>query len=306
MRFERLDLNLLVALDALIEDRSVSRAAERLFLSQPALSGALNRLRDYFRDDLLVASGRAMVLTPKAEELRGPVREALMLIRARITTPLLFDPATAQRQFTIVASDYLFHILLAPMFETVAQTAPGISFELFPTDRRGMERLERGEADVVITISGYLADDQPRQKLFEDDHAVICWSGGPHAEGITAESFLSAGHAIAFFGGDRHPAFTESFFGQQGISRRIEIRLPSFSMLPQAVVGTARVATMYRRHAEYFARQLPLVIHQPPIPIPAIAEEVQWHTLRRGDEGIRWLVAALDAEAARLGQNGSL
>jgi LysR family nod box-dependent transcriptional activator len=83
MRFERLDLNLLVALDALIEDRNVSMAARRLYLSQPALTGALNRLRDFFGDDLLIPSGRQMMLTPKAEELRGPVREALMLIRTK-------------------------------------------------------------------------------------------------------------------------------------------------------------------------------------------------------------------------------
>src|SRR5687767_5141559 len=106
MRFERLDLNLLVALDVLIEERSVSVAANRLFLSQPALSGALNRLREYFNDELLVQSGRQMILTPKAEELRAPVREALMFIRSRITTPSDFDPATAQRKFILVASDY--------------------------------------------------------------------------------------------------------------------------------------------------------------------------------------------------------
>src|SRR4051812_4555036 len=104
MRFERLDLNLLVAFDALIEDRSVSMAAKRLFLSQPALSGALNRLRDFFGDELLVPSGRQMIPTPKAEELRGPVREALMLIRSRITTPSTFDPATADRLFSLAAS----------------------------------------------------------------------------------------------------------------------------------------------------------------------------------------------------------
>lgn len=300
MRFERLDLNLLVALDALIEDCSVSRAAERLFLSQPALSSALNRLRDYFRDDLLIPSGRRMVLTPKAEELRAPVREALMLIRARITTPLAFDPATAKRQFIICASDYAFNVLLAPTFEHAARIAPGISFELFPTDRRAIERLERGEADLLITISGYLAEDQPRREMYEDQHAVICWTGGEHAAGISEEAFFKAGHVVAFFGGERHPAFTETHFTQLGISRNIEMRLPSFSLLPQAVVGTNRVATMYRRHAEYFARMLPITVHKPPVHLPNVVEEAQWHSLRGSDEGIRWLVDLLSAEAAKL------
>jgi LysR family transcriptional regulator, nod-box dependent transcriptional activator len=106
MRFERLDLNLLVVLDELIQEKSVSAVARRLNLSQPAISGSLNRLREYFGDDLLVPSGRTMLLTPKAEELREPVRDALMLIRTRITTPTAFDPATAERRFVLTASDY--------------------------------------------------------------------------------------------------------------------------------------------------------------------------------------------------------
>jgi len=300
MRFERLDLNLLVALDALIEDRSVSLAARRLFLSQPALSGALNRLREYFRDDLLVQSGRQMVLTPKAEELRGPVREALMLIRARITTPLLFDPATAQRQFTIVASDFAYDVLLAPTFARAARTAPGITFELLATDRLAMERLERGEADVVITIGSYLSTVHPRRRMFEDEPAIICWSGSKHAAGLTEESFLTAGHAIAFFGDDRHPAFTETHFTQQGIARKIEIRLPNFSALPQAVIGTERIATIWRRHAEFFATFLPITVHRPPWALPRIVEEAQWHSLRTNDEGIKWLVELLATQAEQL------
>ena len=300
MRFERLDLNLLVALDALIEDRSVSLAARRLFLSQPALSGALNRLREYFRDDLLVQSGRQMVLTPKAEELRGPVREALMLIRARITTPLVFDPATAQRQFTIVASDFAYNVLLAPAFEEAARVAPGITFEMLWTDRLAMERLERGEADVVITIASYLSPEHPRIPMFEDEPAVICWSGSKHAAGLTEESFLAAGHAIAFFGDDRHPAYTESHFAQQGIARKIEIRLPTFFALPQAVVGTERLATMWRRHAEFFATFLPITVHRPPWQLPRIVEEAQWHSLRANDEGIKWLIRLLTTQAEKI------
>jgi LysR family transcriptional regulator, nod-box dependent transcriptional activator len=300
MRYERLDLNLLVALDALIEDRSVSSAARRLCLSQPALSGALNRLRDFFGDDLLVQSGRQMMLTRKAEELRGPVREALMLIKAKITTPLVFDPSTAVRQFNIVASDYAFSVLVSQVIAEAAQIAPGLSFEVEPPGTRASERFERGEADLMLTISSYVQEGHPHVPLYTDEHAVISWSEGAHKEGLTPKSFFSAGHVVAFFGRERHPAFTETYFTQQGINRKIEVRLPSFSALPRAVVGTDRLATMYRRHAEHFAGFLPITIHEPPVFLPTIQEEVQWHDLRSGDAGLKWLVELVRSHGRRM------
>lgn len=300
MRFDRLDLNLLVAFDALIEERSVSVAAKRLFLSQPALSGALNKLREFFGDELLVVSGRQMIPTPRAEELRGPVREALMLIRSRITTPKRFDPATAERHFAIVASDYAFNVFLSDAIVEASKVAPNVSFELISTGRAALDRLERGEIDLLITIGEFLLDTHPRLPLFEDDHAVVCWSGSKHANGITEESFFDAGHVVAMFGLEQHPAFTETYFAQQGHNRKIELRLPSFAALTQAVIGTDRLATMYRRHAEYFAAFLPVTVHAPPIGMPRICENAQWHSARGGDEGLQWLLGLLKQTAEPL------
>lgn len=304
MRFERLDLNLLVALDALIEDRSVSTAARRLFLSQPALSGALNRLREYFDDDLLVQSGRNMVLTAKAEALRAPVREALMLIRARITTPALFDPATSERQFTLAASDYAFDVVVAETMQRAAMLAPGVSFEMVLPDRLATERLERGEIDLFITISTHMMEGHPTRPLWGDEHAVVCWSGSAHRDGLSADAFLKAQHVVAYFGPERIPAFTETFFTQQGLDRDIAVRLPFFSALPHAIIGTERLATIYRRHAEFFARALPITIHKPPIALPDVVEAVQWHRSRDKDAGLRWLIDLLVDQAARFKAEG--
>jgi LysR family transcriptional regulator, nod-box dependent transcriptional activator len=300
MRFERLDLNLLVVLDVLIEEKSVSAVARRLNLSQPAISGSLNRLREYFGDDLLVPSGRTMLLTPKAEELRDPVRDALMLIRTRITTPLAFDPATAERCFVITASDYAFNVLLADVMAQASKIAPRISFDLVPTTKRATEMLERGQIDLFITISSFMVDGHPHRPLWQDEHCVIAWSEGRYGRSLSAEDFLEAGHAVAYFGSDRQPAFTESYLGQQGVNRKIDVRLPNFSILPQAIVGTDRIATMYRRHAEYFAQYLPLSIHAPPLPLPDVTEEMQWHKVRDKDDGLQWLIELLVAQAAQL------
>jgi LysR family transcriptional regulator, nod-box dependent transcriptional activator len=300
MRFERLDLNLLVALDALIEDQSVSTAARRLNLSQPALSGALNRLREFFRDDLLVPLGRQMVLTPKAEELRGPVREALMLIRSKITTPGSFDPLTAERHFTIIASDFVYNVLLLDVFAEAATRAPGLAFDVLATGKRGSEMMERGEADLLITIPGYQNDQHPRVALFEDEHAVIAWRDGRYGTRLEEADFFAAQHAVVLFGRDRHPAFSETFFERQGVKRQIQLRVPTFAALPAAVMGTDRIATMYRRHANWFARFVPITVHRPPIPLPNVVEELQWHSLRSSDPGLQWLIGLLKEVAARM------
>ncbi len=300
MRFHRLDLNLLVALDVLIEERSVSVAARRLFLSQSAASAALNRLREYFDDDLLALSGRQMILTAKAEELREPVREALLLIQTKITTPAIFDPATADRKFSIIASDYAFNVLLADAFRKAIEIAPGLSFDWYPTDRLATERLERGECDLYLTLDTHMLDGHPRRPLWQDEHAVICWSGSKHRNSLSDAAFRTAPHVVVYFGSERFPAFTETLFNQMGIDRHIQMRLPNFSALPQAIIGTDFLATMYRRHAEYFASFLPLTIHQPPFALPNIVEELQWHRSRENDHGLQWLINLFSEQAAGL------
>lgn len=300
MRFDRLDLNLLVALDVLIEERSVSAAAKRLHLSQPAVSGALNRLREFFADDLLVQSGRQMLLTAKADELAAPVRQALTLIRTRITTPAVFDPATAERTFSLIASDYAFNVLLADAVAEIAQLAPGIGFEIIPPEPRSIERLERGEIDLAITIETHLVPHFPRLPLYEDEHAVICWSGGSHSAGMNAAGFLSASHAVAYFGPARLVAFSESWFERQGLERRIDLRVPSFTMLPQGVIGTERVATLQRRYAEYYARFLPITVLPMPFDMPLLREMVQWHPMRERDDGLKWLIDVIRRHASAI------
>src|SRR5690606_1858747 len=130
MRFNGLDLNLLLALQVLLEERSVTRAARRLNISQPAMSAALSRLRDYFQDDILVAQGKAMHPTPQAASLAVPVRRLLADLDALLTSTAVFDPATTQRSFRLVASDYITASVIGPLAERLADVAPRIRLEL--------------------------------------------------------------------------------------------------------------------------------------------------------------------------------
>ena len=301
MRFDRLDLNLLVALDALFEDRSVSSAARRLNLSQPAVTGALKRLRRFFNDELLVQSGRRMLLTPKAEELIVPVRRALLQIRSEITNPMGFDPVAVQRHFVIVASDYAFTIFVAQVIRRAAALAPGVTFEIINPDRLANDRLERAEVDVLITVAPYVVSGHPQVPLFDDEEVVISCPDAGYGH-IDEETFFQAGHVVAMFGKDRHPSVVDAFLSDYSRQRRIEVRVASFSELPTAIVGTRRLAIMHRRLAEHLSVFHPLVLHPAPIALPRIQQVAQWHRLREKDAGVQWLTQLLETTANELPQ----
>jgi DNA-binding transcriptional LysR family regulator len=293
MRFDKLDLNLLVALDTLIERCNVSRAAQDLCLSQSAMSGALNRLREYFDDELLVQSGRKMLLTPRAKELSKPVREALIFVRRNITTLPRFDPTISERCFKIIASDYAHQVLVAELLRQTAREAPRITFKIESPDFSTVERFERGEFDLMIAVDSPFLETQvkhPQMTLFEDEEVVICCSENEVCrDGITAEEFSQLGHVVVNFGPTRSPAVAEAIYERERIERNVEVVLPSFSHLPAAVVGTQRLATMHRRQAIYFAKLLPIKILPMPLPMPKVREIAIWHKSYSNDPGLIWL-----------------
>ncbi|MBS0482069.1 MAG: LysR family transcriptional regulator [Proteobacteria bacterium] len=298
MRFGRLDLNLLVALDALLTERSVSLAADRLCLSQSATSSALGRLRDYFGDDLLVVKGRHMILTARAEELIEPVRAVLEQIRSTIAIAPPFDPATADRQIRIMASDYTTQVLLAEALAQLAIDAPNLRFEIQPMSTNPVEAIERGFVDFLITIDFAVSADHPSQVLFEDDYVVVGAADNPAMQGeMTRERYFSLGHVAARFGRAQMPAFEEWFTRRQKQQRRIEVVAPTFLSLPGLVLGTSRIVTMHRRLAQQVVDTFPLVMRELPFQIPPIREVVQWHLTNSNDRALRWVVERLEAVA---------
>jgi LysR family nod box-dependent transcriptional activator len=305
MRFQRLDLNLLVALDALLSERSVSLAAERIFLSQSATSSALGRLREYFNDELLVMKGRQMVLTIRGEELIEPVRAVLDQIRTTIAVAPEFDPATSDRTITIMASDYATEVLLSEALNQFAQTAPHMTFEIAPLNDQLIETLERSGTDLLVTIEYAISSDYPSELLFEDKYVVVGWDGNPHlSEGMNRDLYFQLGHVTTKFGKARIPAFEEWFMRSQSMPRRVEIAAPSFLSVPFLLVGTARIATMHERLALRMARHLPLKIMPVPFDIPPIWTAIQWHSSSDGDRALRWVVSEIkriaDAQADNL------
>lgn len=299
MRFQRLDLNLLVALDALLTERSVSLAAERIFLSQSATSSALGRLRQHFGDELLVVKGRQMVLTARAEQLVEPVRAVLQQIRTTISVAPPFDPMMSERTITIMASDYSTEVLLSTALRDIEIAAPKLRFEIQAiTDPVG-EALERGSVDLLLTIDYAIWSDHPSQILFEDDYVVIgCARNPAMAREMTRDLYFELGHVTARFGKARAPAFEDWFVRRQTQQRKVEVVAPSFLSLPGLVVGSNRIATVHRRLATRVARTLPVVVKEVPLPIPPIREAIQWHISNSNDPALRWVVERIAVAAA--------
>jgi len=290
MRFDKLDLNLLVAFDALMEERSVSGSALRLNLSQSAMSGALARLRQYFGDELLVSVGRTMVPTQMGLELTSHVRQALTLIRTTITTPNAFDPHSAERCFNIIASDYVYDVMLCDVLKEISGVAPGISFRLGMPAIGTQDKFARGEIDLFITVEEFLLEDCPRRFLFGDELAVISWSGNDALPAkLTMAEFERLPHVDVTFGENMKRSFSERALEALEIQRRIDVQVQTFSAVPAAIVGTGRIATMYTRHAHYFARFFPLRVDPMPRQLPGLREAMQWHWMRKNDQGLHWL-----------------
>ncbi len=291
MRFKGLDLNLIVAFEALMTDRSVSRAAQRLNLSQPALSNALARLRSYFGDDLLIARNKRMYPTPFAETLLPQVRRALETMEGVIATSRHFDPVTSNRTFRIMTSDYIATSILFPIVTRLATTAPGVRIELLLPSPRRIELLDSGGIDLLITLREYVAPELPSERLFEDEYRLVGRAEHPALRGgTTLAAMLAYEHVHVAIGEERLPSFGDGYLDRMGVQRRIAMIAPNFGMLPWLLQDTDWLALIQGRLAAQLARNFPLVAVAPPLPIPPLIEMAQYHVTRSNDPGLRWLI----------------
>jgi DNA-binding transcriptional LysR family regulator len=289
MQFNGLDLNLLVVLDALLAERSITRAAERIHLSQSASSGALARLREFFKDELLVQVGHKMVLTPRAESLIDPVRNVLIQAEEIINYSPSFVPGLSSRNFRLMMSDYVATVVMPKVLRRLQALAPGATVELLSNADSSIQALERGEVDFLIAPRQHISEIHPSEDLFSDGYVCVVWTENPKVSNrLTFDEYLALGHVVARFGKSRTPAVDEWFFERFGHKRRIEVVAMSFNLLPQLVVGTTRVATMPESLARYYAEGLPVRILPTPSPIPQLNELIQWHRSRESDSATIW------------------
>jgi DNA-binding transcriptional LysR family regulator len=306
MRLNRFDLNLLVALDALLSEQSTTRAGKRINLSQPAMSCALRRLRAYFNDPLLTQVGRNLVPTPLGASLVQPVRELLLRTEATLDSRPIFEPATARRTFKLLMSDYVSTVLMAEISTRAESIAPNCSFEILPLSLNSVSAVESGDVDLLLMPDHFLPAGIRNEVLFEEHYVCVAWSGNPLVgDAITRAQYLELGHVVARPGAhpQRQPAIDELFFQRQGLQRRVETVVGEFSVLPQYVIGSTRIATMHNRLARLYAGYLPLKILSLPFDVPVIREAAAWNRHRDQDLGLAWVRNLLKSTAEHLARN---
>lgn len=288
MRLDGFDLNLLLAFEVLVEERSVTRAAQRLNLTQSAMSASLKRLREALGDPILSQHGKAMMPTPHALALASEVSAVIAGLRRMIQPSTGFDPALSSRVFRIAASDYIATVLLAPLLKELEHEAPSIRLEIsLPSDATS-ERLAKGDFDLLLTPEEFLGPEHPAELLFEERHVVVaCRSNPLLASPLTAEAFAAAGHVAVQI--DGRNTFIENELNRLGLERRVEVHAPSFIQAPWLLPGTKRIALMHERLAKLMAPIIGLRISALPLEVSAMREMIQFHSARRADEGLAWL-----------------
>jgi len=290
MRFHGLDLNLLHVMDILLQEQSVSTAANKLGLSQAAVSNSLSRLRQYFNDEILVQTGRKMVPTPFAEQIIGSIRDSLSNIRSTITASAEFIPGESSRRFTIYASDYFTQSLLPRVLTRVAMDAPSVSLVIVDISLSPTEHFAQNDVDLMLVDSQYILPQHPSVVLFDDNFVCVSWKGNPAiATPISLEQYKDAGHVVVGVA-EAHNAYWDSQLTEKHVkNRRIAAVVPSFVSVPICIVGTPFCGIMHERLATFYATILPLNISPLPFKIPPITEILQWHKSCDGDPGIAWL-----------------
>lgn len=303
MRFKKLDLNLLVALNALLTEASISRAAERLHMSQSAMSSALGRLRDYFDDQLLVQVGRRMELTPRAEALKDAVRDVLVRVDTTIAAQPEFDPRTSDREFRILVSDYTL-ATLSPHLMALAHTeSRTLRFRFLPQVEHPLRLIERNDADMLVFPRAYCAAEHPIEALWEEQFVCLVCDKSEHArQPLTFERFAQAGHVV-MQPPSTEPSFESWFMQRHGISRRVEVTTYNFSSVPTLLLDTERIATVHRRLALYAQKFMPLSLLEPPMAMPVMEQSIQWHKYRTQDPGLIWLRQLMHRAVARMDRN---
>lgn len=303
MDLRNLDMNLLLPLHALLEERSVSRAAQRLSLSQPALSASLAKLRRLFGDDLLVRHGNTYELSPLAVSLRERTWTAVQTMDRLFSAQSEFDPATSTRDFRILGADYAFRIAGREISLAVSAAAPHARLTFETLARETLEAAPESlrDCDGMILPHGFVSAGRYLD-ILEDRWVVVAARGNPElGEELTEEDLASRPWVLAM---NRTTSFTPAVRQMQtaGIEPRVAVVTPSFATLPALVAGTDRIGLLQERLALAVQDLHDLRILDFPMPIAPIKDAFWWNPLYDSDPGHQWLrsVLASVAEEMRL------
>lgn len=289
MDTRRLDLNLLVTLEALLVEQNVTKAAERLHLSQPAVSAQLSRLRDVFGDPLLIPAQRGMTPTAMALELLEPLRQGLDQVRSTVATHQSFDPVKAKLTVTIACTDYLQAAVVTPVLLTLRQQAPGVRVALRNLDMAQLEgQLTRGDVDLALMTPQVAPPSLRTRQLFDEHYVLVGRREHPQLrEGITVQEFAQLEHVIVSLRGGGFVTPVDSVLEGLGHRRNVVLSAASFLLVPEIVCQSDLVALVPSRLVHDRGERLVAV--RPPFPVEGFAVGMVWHERSHGHEGQRWI-----------------
>ena len=293
MDYRGLDLNLLVSLEVLLTERHVTRSAEKLGITQPAMSAALARLRALFGDQLLVRSPHGLARTPRAERLLEQVGQLMVIVERITALPAEFDPRTSRRTFTLIGTDFVEFILLPPLMAALAQDAPLLEIVFKEPDPKSIEAaMAAGTLDLAI---GYLPDAPNgliRTTLFREPFVCIARRGHPSLldDDLSLSRYVEMQHVQALMrDGTMYAAAIDGALAARGLDRKVSLWQPSFLAVASVVARTDLVGTVPERVATHAAGHLPLKAYEAPLPLPSPEFALYWHPRNRDDPGHRWL-----------------
>lgn len=291
-----LNLNLLPVLDALLTERSVSRAGARLGLSQPAVSNALGQLREILGDPLLVRKGAGMAPTERALALAVPLRAALLALEQGLEPPAAFDPAQADRDFTIVTNDFVAFAMLPRLLARLSQEAPGVRLQVRAWQEHTVPPdLARGEADLVLGFNRGLPAGHHAAPLFDDSFVFVAREGHPMVRGkITLATYTKLKHVLVSHEPNAR-GIVDDRLAQRGLSRNVALRLSHFLLVPPIIATTDYVAALSEIVARPSAGRLPLQVLKMPIAVQGATVQMVWHERTSASAAHEWLRGIVEA-----------
>ena len=277
MNLRQFDLNLLVALDVLLQERNVTRAAERLYLSQPAMSGMLSRLRLAFGDELLVRVGRGLEPTEFAAGIAERVHECVQGLEDLLVLKLPFSAESESRSFRIGATDYAVLLLFEPLMKRLGRIAPDISVHFVKLDVSSGERIAAGEIDFGI-LPAQFEPGLPSVSLFDDTWVCAGWSGhSANGQSLTTAEFLERPHVSFSISAPDYVSVADDHLAQHGHARKIVATTESFTAAPFLLRGTPLLTIVPRRLAERLREAAEIRLFDLPFEVPKLEEKLAWN-----------------------------
>ncbi|HDG1675612.1 TPA: LysR family transcriptional regulator [Kluyvera ascorbata] len=282
-----LDLNLLKTLDALLDERSVTRAAARLSLTQPAVSGMLTRLRDNFGDPLFIRAPHGMVPTLRAQQLAPVVKQILNDINM-LLQPARFDPLTADFTFTLAATDYALKAVVVPFIAALKVRAPNIRVRVIPVEpERLTAQFEQGKIDLALLTPSTTPGDLHSRTLYEERYVCMLRADHPDARApLSLDRFCALEHILVSYEGESFWGVTDDALAKVGRKRRVGLSVSSFLVLPEVLAVSEMITVVPSRLASARAS---ICVQEPPVAIQGFTKSMAWHERTHRDPAQQWL-----------------